>query len=116
MCIVLVFGTCDGAKRILSQISSINRIENVLADGGYSGKLQQWFHRKNKGNKRLSISKKLAKKDFKVIPKRWIVERTFAWFGHQRRLAKDYEINPATSLSRLFLADSIILLKQLTST
>ena len=52
----------DGAKRILSQISRINRIENVLADGGYGGKLQQWFHRENKGNKRLSISKKLAKK------------------------------------------------------
>ena len=50
----------DGAKRILSQISRINRIENVLADVGYSGKLQRWFHRKNKGNKRLSISKKLA--------------------------------------------------------
>jgi putative transposase len=78
-----------GSKRILSQISRINRIENVLADGGYSGKLQRWFHRKNKGNKRLFISKKLAKKDFKVIPKRWIVERTFAWFEHQRRLAKD---------------------------
>jgi transposase len=62
-----------------------------------SGTLQQWFHRKNKGNKRLSISKKLAKKDFKVIPKRWIVERTFTWLGHQRRLARDYEINPATS-------------------
>ena len=59
----------DGARGILSQISRINRIENVLADGGYGGKLQQWFHRENKGNKRLSISKKLAKKDFKVIPK-----------------------------------------------
>ena len=52
----------DGARGILSQISRINRIENVLADGGYGGKLQQWFHRENKGNKRLSISKKLAKK------------------------------------------------------
>ena len=89
MCIVLVFKTCDGAKKILSQISRINRIENVLADGGYSGKLQRWFHRKNKGNKRLSICKKLTAKEFKVTPKRWIVERTFAWFGHQRRLAKD---------------------------
>jgi transposase len=89
MCIVPRLRTCDGAKKILSQISRINRIKNVLADGGYSGKLQRWFYRKNKGNKRLSISKKLAKKDFKVISQRWIVERTFAWFGHQRQLAKD---------------------------
>jgi hypothetical protein len=67
MCIVLVFKTCDGARGILSQISSINRIENVLADGGYSGNLQRWFHRKNKGKKRLSISKKLAKKILRLF-------------------------------------------------
>jgi transposase len=35
------------------------------------------------------ISVFLSAKEFKVTPKRWIVERTFAWFGHQRRLAKD---------------------------
>jgi hypothetical protein len=41
---------------------------------------------------------------FHVLPKRWIVERTFAWFGHYRRLSKDYEWSPATSETFIQLA------------
>jgi putative transposase len=36
-------------------------------------------------------------KGFEVLPQRWIVERTFGWFGRYRRLAKDYETNPKSS-------------------
>ena len=102
----------DGGKDLLAQILHHDRLEAVLADGAYAGALQKWFYRKSKG-KRLAISKRLAKKTFKVIPKRWIVERFFGWINWQRRLSKDYEHNPLTSRARLFLADSFLLLNQL---
>ena len=43
-------------------------------------------------------------KVFKVLPKRWIVERTFAWLGRYRRLAKDYEDTPQSSAAWIYLA------------
>ena len=47
---------------------------------------------------RLEMTKRSdAVKGFVVMPKRWIVERTFGWFNRYRRLSKDYELLPATS-------------------
>ena len=40
------------------------------------------------------VKKKEGQKGFEVLPRRWVVERTFAWFGRYRRLSKDYEIYP----------------------
>ena len=44
----------------------------------------------------VDISERITSK-FVVIPKRWVVERTFAWFGHSRRLSKDFEIRTDSS-------------------
>jgi putative transposase len=50
----------------------------------------------------LTISRKAAdSKGFEVIPKRWIVERTFAWLSNFRRMSKDYERSPLTSKSNI---------------
>ena len=49
---------------------------------------------------------------FAVVPRRWVVERTFAWLGRFRRLAKDYEYLPATSENAVYLAMSVILLRR----
>jgi putative transposase len=51
--------------------------------------------------------------DFQVIPQRWVVERTFAWLGRQRRLSKDYEYLPASSESMVYLAMIRLMLKRL---
>jgi transposase len=91
-------------------------LKTILADGAYAGKLQQWFHRKTCGKKRLTITKRSDKKGFHVIPKRWIVERTFGWMNWLRRLSKDYEHNPKTSLSLLFIADAFTITKKLCAT
>jgi len=45
-----------------------------------------------------------GQKGFLVLPRRWVVERTFGWFGHSRRLSKDYEVRSETHLSMLHLA------------
>jgi putative transposase len=50
---------------------------------------------------------------FVVLPRRWVVERTFAWFSHQRRLAKDYEYLPETSEAWHYLANARLTWKRL---
>jgi putative transposase len=52
---------------------------------------------------------------FLVLPRRWVVERTFAWLGHARRLAKDYERLPETGVAMIHWAMSRIMLRRLTS-
>ncbi len=51
---------------------------------------------------------------FEVLPKRWIVERTFAWLYFFRRLSKDYEYSTTASESMVYLASIRIMLKRLT--
>ena len=50
---------------------------------------------------------------FSVLPRRWVVERTYAWMGRHRRLSKDYEFLPTTSESYLYLAMADVLLRRL---
>jgi putative transposase len=52
--------------------------------------------------------------DFQVLPKRWIVERTFAWLNQYRRLSKDYELLPEVSESMVYVAMTRLMLKRLT--
>lgn len=49
---------------------------------------------------------------FSVLPRRWVVERTYAWMGRYRRLSKDYEFLPETSETYLYLAMSNVLLRR----
>jgi putative transposase len=90
----------DGAKRVLEQVqATFTRLRVIFADGGYAGKLVGWVQElRARGKVRLEIVKRSDQaKGFQVLPKRWIVERTFAWLGMHRRLARDYEILPETS-------------------
>ena len=99
-------------KRIscLSQLCST--IKLVWVDGGY------------RGDELINYAKKLWNwcwevvlrsddvKGFKVLPRRWVVERTFAWILHSRRLNKDYEKNRRNSQSMVYIAMMIIMLKR----
>ncbi len=81
----------DGAKLLFFKAATLfPTIKLVWADGGYAGKLVDWLLRWCGWS--LQIVQKLGEQvGFQVLPKRWIVERTFAWLGHARRLSKDYE-------------------------
>jgi putative transposase len=81
----------DGAKLVLRKLKGLfPRLVLIWADGGYAGKLLGWA--KRVGRWTLQIVKRADDvKGFVVLPKRWIVERTFAWLGKYRRLSKDYE-------------------------
>lgn len=60
-----------------------------MADNGYRGKLITWV--KEHLDRVLEIVKRTELHTFKILPKRWIVERTFAWLNKFRRLSKDVE-------------------------
>ncbi|WLT38947.1 IS5 family transposase [Synechocystis sp. B12] len=59
------------------------------------------------------VSKKQGQKGFEVLPRRWVVERTFAWFGRYRRLSKDYEYLPTTSETMIHVAMLHLMLQRL---
>lgn len=60
----------------------------------------------------VDISERIAPK-FEILPKRWVVERTFAWMGHSRRLAKDYEIRIDSAENMVMISHIHTLLKRL---
>lgn len=61
----------------------------------------------------VDISEKIKSKKWEILPKRWVVERTFGWLNNSRRLSKDYEISIASSENMIKIAHSRILLKRL---
>jgi len=66
------------------------RLKLIWADGGYRGELIDWV--KSTLGWMVEIVEKLGgQRGFQVLPKRWIVERTFDWLNRHRRLSKDYE-------------------------
>jgi putative transposase len=81
----------DGAKLLFVKAAVwFPTISLVWADGGYAGQLIGWL--KQWSGWVLEIVHKLeGQVGFQLLPRRWVVERTFAWLGHSRRLSKDYE-------------------------
>jgi putative transposase len=88
----------DGAKLVLDRIRDEHpaRLGLIWADGGYAGKLIEWTKREC-GWVLEIVKRNDDLKGFKVLPRRWVVERTFAWLGRFRRMSKDYEFNPSAS-------------------
>lgn len=86
----------DGAKTTLLSAYLATPIRFVLADGGFAGKLVEWATRVLASTLHI-VRKPLGQKGFMVIPRRWPVERTFAWLTAHRRLARDYERHTAYS-------------------
>ena len=80
----------DGAKLLFFKAAVwFPSISLVWADGGYAGRLVEWLNRWCGWI--LEIVRKLGDQaGFQLLRRRWIVERTFAWLGHYRRLSKDY--------------------------
>ena len=76
----------------------------IWVDGGYAGKLIEWA--KEVLNYDLEVVKRsdINKHVFKVLPKRWIVERTLSWLSRYRRLSKDYEYDTSSEEAFVYLA------------
>ena len=91
--------------------NSLSDVQNILADGGYTGEKFS-----NSVHEILGCTVEIAKRNelhtFKVIPKRWVVERSFAWLEKCRRLWKNCERKLNTSLNMVVLAFVALILKR----
>lgn len=103
----------DGAKLVVEKAQGkFPRLALIWADGGYAGKLIEWV--KETCGWILEIVKRNDDvQGFVVLPRRWVVERTFGWLGRCRRLSKDYEEQVASSEAMIHLAMIQLMLKRL---
>lgn len=105
----------DGAKLVLAlterdQLTA--RLERIWADGGYAGKLVDWVQQQY-GWCLAIVRRTDSEPGFELLPHRWMVERTFGWFGRYRRLSKDYEYYPGVSEAFIYAAMIHLFLRRL---
>ena len=87
----------DGARVLLKRLRGTGKkLRKIWVDGGYRGELLEWVKTKFKFILEV-VLRCDEQKGFVVLPRRWVVERTFAWLGNNRRLSKDYERLTETS-------------------
>ncbi len=93
----------DGGKLLIKKLGrQWGRLQVIWADGGYAGKFVHWA--RGWYGRVVEIVHKQAVGKIVVLPKRWIVERTFGWFSKYRRLAKDHETLPRSSECTILVA------------
>ena len=113
----------EGGRRLLEEKPRLPRLELVWADGAYTGGFRKWaqdkrgwrvevpYHRDRRLWRYVLEEKP---RGFLILPRRWVVERTFAWLGLSRRFSKDYERLPETAEAMIYWAMSRLMLRRLT--
>jgi putative transposase len=104
----------DGAKELLALFfahSPQRRVKHIWADGGYAGAFIQWA--RSLWRCTVEVVKRNELHTFKVLPRRWVVERTFGWLGRYRRLNRDYERQAKTGETMVYLAMIRLMLARL---
>ena len=99
----------------LAREALIKRLKLIWADGSYRGALITWMQELF-GWKLEIVEKPEGQVGFQILPKRWVVERTFAWLVRQRRLARDYERLPETSEALIYIAMIRLMVRRLAQT
>lgn len=108
-------GERAGAKMLLQRalLKGFERLLLIWADGGYGGHpMVQWVAQVC-GWLFEVIKRPENAQGFVLLPRRWVVERTFAWLGRYRRLSKDYEVLSATSEAWIYAAMVRLMLRRL---
>jgi putative transposase len=104
-----------GAKEVMRALKYkyLSGIQKIFADGGYLGELIEWVWIQFGWT--LEIVKRNEAHTFKVLPKRWIVERTFAWLSFHRRMSKDYERLPESGIAFIQLSMIRLMLNRIST-
>lgn len=102
------------APKVLGKLTpqTTSRLEKVYADSKYhTGVCLQWQSRPDVKYKIVVVSRPST--EFKILPSRWVVERTYAWMGYNRRLSKDYERTTESSEAWCQISMIHLMLKRL---
>ncbi len=105
-----------GAKLVLTQLTqTVATLKKMWADGIYkNGGLVAWVRDTLQIDLDI-VSRDPGQKGFAVLPRRWVVERTFAWLGRYRRLSKDYEKCTQSSEGVVYVASINMMLRRLSA-
>ena len=120
----------QGAKLLLAPLKEVfPRLSHIWADSAYEGKLEDWVKetlgwtleivkRPFEGMRYVWVPQGVEPPEiprgFVVVKRRWVVERTFAWLGHSRRLSKDYEFLPESEEAWIYAAMIRLMVTRLT--
>jgi putative transposase len=106
-----------GARCLLARLKPLaSRLKKIWADGAYGGEpLAKWCQEEGGWDLEVVEPNREAE-GFEVMPKRWIVERTFSWIGRNRRMSKDYERSVQTSECLMKVATIRLILRRLART
>jgi putative transposase len=103
----------EGAKLLLAQAQPhFPRLHLIWADGGYAGQWIGWVWWAC-GWVLQIVKRPRGVRGFQVLPRRWVVERTFGWLGRYRRLSKDYEELTETSEAMIYAAMVHVMVRRL---
>ncbi len=102
-----------GAKLVLTKAQAAGReLAKIWVDGGYQAGVVAWAEAEL-GYSLEVVARPAGSTGFTVLPRRWVVERSFAWLGRFRRLSKDYEALTATSEAMIWAAFGTTMLRRL---
>jgi putative transposase len=108
----------DGARLLLEPLRRrFGWLRCIWADGGYAGTLVEWVRDlwPKRGTSLQIVPRNKAASGFTVLPKRWIVERTFGWLNRFRRLSRDYEHSVSSSEAFIYIAMVRLMTRRLTT-
>ena len=105
----------EGGQLVLEQpLAWFTRLRRLWVDGGYTGAaFAQWVKARRPKLKVEVVKRSDDTTGFEVLPRRWVVERTFGWLMRHRRLARDYEKTETSAVAFVYLAMIRIQLRRL---
>jgi putative transposase len=116
MAVVVTAASCSdpaGARLLVRRLGGAGKkLRLIWVDGAYRGQLVAWVLT-HFWFRIQPVLRSDSQKGFVVLPRRWIVERTWAWLNQYRRLSKDYEVLPASSEAMIYIAMIRLMLRRL---
>lgn len=113
--VVTVAATPDpaGARLVFRRLGgACKKLRLIWVDGAYRGQLLEWVAT-HCWFRLQPVLRSDGQKGFVVLPRRWIVERTWAWLNQYRRLSKEYEVLPSSSEAMIYIAMTRLMLRRL---